>query len=75
MIPAKISCPKTWTTEYQGYIMAEHFTHKYNPVYECVDKDAESIPRTVANTNGALFYNVQAQCNGLLCPRMTKRKS
>ena len=68
MIPAKITCPKSWTTEYQGYLMAERFNHQRNTVYECVDKDAEGIPGSIANTDGALFYHVQAQCNGLLCP-------
>ena len=56
MIPAKITCPKTWTTEYQGYLMTQHYAHKRNAVYECVDKDAESIPGSIAHTNGALFY-------------------
>ena len=74
MIPAKITCPKTWTTEYQGYLMAERFSHKRNVVYECVDKDTESIPGSVANTNGATFYHVQAQCNGLLCPPYDQEK-
>ena len=74
MIPAKITCPKTWTTEYQGYLMAERFNHKRNAVYECVDKDAESIPGSVASTSGALFYHVQAQCNGILCPPYDKEK-
>ena len=68
MIPAKITCPKTWITEYQGYLMAENYDHKRNAVYECVDKYPESIPGSAASTNGALFYHVQAQCNGLLCP-------
>ena len=74
MIPAKISCPKTWTTEYQGYLMSERYDHKSNTVYECVDKDAESIPGSVANTDGALFYHIQAKCNGLLCPPYDKEK-
>ena len=74
MIPAKITCPKTWTTEYQGYLMGERFSHKCNVVYECVDKDAESIHGSVTNTNGALFYHVQAQCTGLLCPPYDKEK-
>ena len=54
--------------------MAERFNHKHNAVYECIDKDPESIPRTVANTNGALFYNVQAQYNGLLYPLYDSEK-
>ena len=74
MIPAKITCPKTWTTEYQGYLMDERFSHKCNVVYECVDKDVESIPGSVTNTNCALIYHVQAQCTGLLCPLYDKEK-
>ena len=74
MIPAKVTCPKTWTTEYQGYLMAEQYNHKRNTVYECVDKDAESIPGSAASTNGALFYHAQTQCNGLLCPPYDKEK-
>ena len=74
MIPAKITCPKTWTTEYQGYLMAERSDYKNNAVYECADKDAESIPGSVANTSGALFFHVEAQCNGLLCPPYDKEK-
>ena len=54
--------------------MANLFTHNHNTVYECVDKDAESISGSVANTDGALFNHVQAQCNGLLCPPYNKEK-
>ena len=54
--------------------MAERYDHKNNAVYECVDKDVESIPGSVANTNGALFYHIQAACNGLLCPPYDKEK-
>ena len=74
MIPAKITCPKTWTSEYQGYLMAERNNAKNNAVYECVDKNAESIPGSVANINAASFYHVQTQCNGLLCPPYDKEK-
>ena len=74
MIPAKITCPKTWTTEYQGYLMAERFNHKRNAVYECVDKDSEPIPGSAPSTNGAMFLHVQAQCNGLLCPPYDSEK-
>ena len=49
-------------------------THKCNTVYECVDKDAESIPESAASTNGTLFHHVQAQCNGLLCPPYDQEK-
>ena len=67
MIPAKTSCPTSWTREYYGYLMSKH--HDRNPsMYECVDKDQESVPGSQADTNGALFYHVEASCNGMHCP-------
>ena len=76
MIPAKITCPSSWTQEYIGYLMAEYERSKNNVVYECIDKDAEAVPGSVADTNGALFYHVVAQCNtGLPCPPYVTTKT
>ena len=37
--------------------------------YECVDKDAESVPGSHASTRWrVVFYHVEASCNGLPCP-------
>ena len=73
MIPGKITCPQSWTEEYEGYLMAErtdHSAHKHNNVYECVDKDEEVVPGEQRNTDGALFQMVGAKCNvGLPCPK------
>ena len=68
MIPARTSCPSSWTREYKGYLMAERHTHARNAVYECVDENPESIAGSHSSTNGALFYLVQTTCNGLPCP-------
>ena len=73
MLPARDECPTTWTLEYSGYLMTEYKTHNRNS-FECVDKDAESIPGSGANTNGALFYHVEATCNGLPCPPYDTQK-
>ena len=67
MIPAKTQCPTSWTLEYMGYLMTEHYTHNRN-MFACVDKDAESIPGGTGDQNGALFNHVEASCNGILCP-------
>ena len=67
MIPAKTQCPSSWTLEYVGFLMTERYNHQRS-VFNCVDKDAVSIPGEIANTNGALFYHVEATCNGILCP-------
>ena len=67
MIPAKTSCPTSWTREYYGYLMSAHHGHKRS-LYECIDQDQESIAGSQADTNGALFYHVEATCNGMPCP-------
>ena len=70
MIPARTSCPTGWTREYYGYLMstATRWTNHYRTSFECVDKDQDSLPGSQANTNGAMFYHVEANCNGLPCP-------
>ena len=67
MIPARRDCPDTWTKEYEGFLMSELRLH-HRSMYECVDKDAESIHGSAGNTNGAVFYHVEASCNGMACP-------
>ena len=76
MIPAKATCPSSWTREYYEYIMTEwRGTHNSSGIvgrtmFECVDRDQESLPGGHTNTNGALFCHVEASCNpaGLPCP-------
>ena len=80
MIPAKATCPSSWTREYYGYIMTEHKGRQNNNIrgrsmFECVDADQESLPGSHPNTNGALFYHVEAACNtGLPCPPYNQNK-
>ena len=73
MLPAKTTCPTSWTKEYDGYIMVEHYSH-HRSTFECVDRSQESVPGSQANTNGALFYHVEATCNGLQCPPYDSQK-
>ena len=68
MIPARTSCPSSWTIEYKGYLMAERHIHKHNKVYECVDENPESIDGSEGDTNGGLFYFTRSTCTGLPCP-------
>ena len=67
MIPAKTSCPPSWTREYYGYLMTAHYGHRRS-TFECVDKDQQPIDGSHADTNGALFYHVEATCTGIDCP-------
>ena len=47
--------------------MSDHYTHQRTN-YECVDEDQRSLDGSNENTNGALFYHVEADCNGMPCP-------
>ena len=68
MIPGKITCPPSWTREYYGYLMAEHYSHNHPAMFECVDVYPESIPGSYLNSNGPLFYHVEPVCTtGGLC--------
>ena len=66
MIPAKTQCPSTWTLEYSGYLMSAYKGTSSNPHYrtmfECVDKNPDSIPGSAPNVNGAVFYHTEASC-------------
>ena len=76
MIPAKTRCPSTWTLEYSGYLMSEarYWNDHQRTMYECVDKNPDSVPGSASNANGALFYHVEANCNGMLCPPYDPQK-
>ena len=76
MIPAKISCPTSWTKEYYGYLMSDHKIH-HRSMYTCIDRGQESLPGSHNNANGAygaLFYHVEASCNGMACPPYDPQK-
>ena len=69
MIPAKLTCPTNWTTEYTGYIMSSHKGHNAKYLYECIDQAPESVPGLDSSDgSNALLYHVEATCNSLSCP-------
>ena len=70
MIPAKYTCPSSWTREYYGYLAAafSNGNSNGNKLFECVDINAERVPGGEGNQDGALFYHQMARCVGLLCP-------
>ena len=75
MIPAKTTCPNTWTTEYNGYLMTQHYNHKNSREYICVDKEADAIPGSGGSTDGAVVYHVVSTCNyGIPCPPYVTNK-
>jgi len=74
MIPAKAHCPSTWTLEYSGYLMSGYKGHSHPTMYECVDKNPDSAPGSASSTEGALFYPVEANCNGMARPPYDPQK-
>ena len=67
MMPARNVCPSGWTKEYHGYLMTEYYAHKKQRDFICVDEDAEYVPGSGANKNGALLYPVEGRCGALPC--------
>ena len=74
MLPAKPTCPPSWTLEYAGYLMSTYRINHYRTMYECVDKDPDCIPGSAADTHGAVFYHTEASCNGMPCPPYDPQK-
>ena len=70
MIPAKTQCPTQWTLEYIGYLMAENIDINSRTVYECVDKDPESVPGSsgISGNPRVEFVLTEPTCTGLSCP-------
>ena len=69
MIPAKLTCPTNWTTEYTGYILTNHRSYNGRYLYECIDQAPESVPGLDGHdANNAFFWHVEATCNSFSCP-------
>ena len=59
MFPARTSCYQGWHLEYTGYMMTTHHSHQRGNV-KCVDADPEVVPGQGDNSNGDLFYFIEA---------------
>ena len=68
MVPAKTSCPTSWTKEYQGYLMAERKNNQGRSTFICVDTAFESAPGSQGHAEATDLYHIEAACNGLPCP-------
>jgi hypothetical protein len=74
MIPANRNCPATWTAEYDGYLVTGYGDGGGRQTAECVDRDPQYLRGEARNTNGALFYHMEATCNGIECPPYDPQK-
>ena len=68
MIPAKLTCPTEWITEYTGYLMTDNSYR--NSMHVCVDQNPESIPGLAADGNSYEWNTIKSACSnsGLPCP-------
>jgi len=62
MIPSRYEHSIRWTREYYGYLMAGHYGHKAATQFTCIDKSLGQIPGSRGNTDGKLFYTIEAHC-------------
>ena len=75
MMPAKYTCPKEWTTEYYGYLMAErNYATHYRSQFTCIDKLLKPVIGTNYDHDGYLFYPVEGRCGSLPCPPYEETK-
>ena len=57
-----------------GYLMASYHGH-WRTVFECVNRHPQSVPGSIADRDGALFYHVEVRCNyGIPCPPYDTQK-
>ncbi|XP_034330867.1 uncharacterized protein [Magallana gigas] len=68
MFPARKTCYKGWTLEYQGYLMAGYNDHAAGTAYTCIDSHPDTLHGGATNKDGKLFYLVEASCGSLKCP-------
>ena len=68
MIPAKVSCPDSFTLEYSGYMMSAAYTNKNSKDYACVDQNADTMLSSNEDTKGALLYFVSANKDNSFLP-------
>ena len=70
MVPAKTTCPPSWTREYNGYLMTERYNY-HRTLFECVDQHPETVPGGTGGQDGVLFHHVEATCTGIAYPPYT----
>lgn len=68
-IIARKTCYKGWTLEYDGYLMAGHYSHEAGTSYTCIDSHPDTLHGGASSKDlGYMFYMVEAACDSLTCP-------
>ena len=69
-IPARTSCPPSWTVEFYGYYMSGSFKHTahYGRAPACVDVNSESVPGSARHDVKSTMFFLETTCTGIHCP-------
>jgi hypothetical protein len=68
-IPARTSCPPSWTREYYGYYMSEaQYTNHKTKTPVCMDVNAEPLPGTSGHNVKSVIHFMEVTCVGIQCP-------
>ena len=67
MIPARNSCPSSWTLEYDGYLMSESPNNRRSS-FICVDRSREIVPGFDAHADATDLFYCRVDCPNLFCP-------
>ena len=68
MLPAKTSCPESWTREYYGYLMSGTIGNSGHSSFVCVDRAYELVPGSQGHRNSGHLHHVEAVCGTMQCP-------
>ena len=68
MLPAKTSCPVSWTREYYGYLMSARNRDGGRSSFVCVDRTFEPVEGGQGYQNNGHLYHVEAICGTMNCP-------
>ena len=68
MVPAKTSCPTSWTREYHGYLMSAHRLDSSRSSFVCIDGAYEPVQGGQGHRSNGHLYHVKAVCGTMPCP-------
>nr|KAG5710122.1 hypothetical protein BaRGS_006641 [Batillaria attramentaria] len=74
MVPATLTCPPGWVTQYSGHLMAGFHNHPAASEFLCLDGEPEHRLSGEVSKDGALLYYTVTQCGSLPCPPYVNAK-
>ena len=70
IIPARLTCPISWTKEYSGFLRTSYDAHKSATSDVCVDSSFEAILKSAAGAKGGYApYNTEKELTCVVCTK------